>query len=115
MLDWLGKLLGLPHEFLAAGPDGKLGRGGGVIQSTASEATLVALLAARCRAMAGRPAEDALRLVAYSSDQVRIRFRIRIRQPRHGRVVRRGRAAPGRLQLGPGAARVSRTRHDQAC
>lgn len=71
VLDWLGKLLGLPHEFLAAGPDGKLGRGGGVIQSTASEATLVALLAARSRAMTGRPAEDALRMVAYSSDQAR--------------------------------------------
>ena len=79
MLDWLGKLLGLPAKFLAAGPDGKLGRGGGVIQSTASEATLVALLAARCRAMAGRPAEDALRLVAYSSDQVRVRVWDRVR------------------------------------
>ena len=70
VLDWLGKLLGLPPAFLAVGADGRLGRGGGVIQGTASEATLVALLAARSRAMAGRPAEDALRLVAYSSDQV---------------------------------------------
>jgi len=53
------------------GADGAPGRGGGVIQGTASEATLVALLAARARAMAARPPEDALRLVAYSSDQAR--------------------------------------------
>lgn len=41
----------------------------GVIQSTASEATLVALLAAKARAMQGRPAEDAHKVVAYCSDQ----------------------------------------------
>ena len=32
VLDWLAKLLNLPSCFLAYGPDGKLGRGGGVIQ-----------------------------------------------------------------------------------
>ncbi len=69
VLDWLGKLLGLPPAFLAVGPGGARGRGGGVIQGTASEANLVALLAARARALAGRPAADALRLVAYASDQ----------------------------------------------
>ncbi len=42
-----------------------------MIQGTASEANLVALLAARARALAGRPAADALRLVAYASDQAR--------------------------------------------
>lgn len=73
VLDWMAKLLALPAAFLAVGPDGARGRGGGVIQGTASEATLVALLAARTRALAGRPAEDALRLVAYSSDQARKR------------------------------------------
>lgn len=41
----------------------------GVIQSTASEATLVALLAAKARAVQGRPAEDAHKVVAYCSDQ----------------------------------------------
>ncbi len=40
------------------------------MQSTASDATLVALLAAKAKAMAGRPREDAERLIAYSSDQV---------------------------------------------
>lgn len=39
-------------------------------QGTASEALLVALLAARAKALKGRPPEDAVKLVAYSSDQV---------------------------------------------
>ena len=70
VLDWLGKLLGLPSKFLAVGPDGAKGKGGGVIQGTASESTLVCLLAAKAKAMAGRPAEDAAKLVVYTSDQV---------------------------------------------
>lgn len=69
VLDWLGKLLDLPEVFLTTQADGSRGRGGGVIQGTASEATLVALLAARSVAQRGRDADDALRLVAYSSDQ----------------------------------------------
>lgn len=47
MLDWLGKMLELPAEFLAASG----GKGGGVIQGTASEATLVALLGAKAKIM----------------------------------------------------------------
>ena len=39
------------------------------VQGTASEAAVVALLAARSRALAGRPHEDHVRLVAYTSDQ----------------------------------------------
>ena len=46
-MDWLGKMLNLPEEFLFSGK----GNGGGVIQGTASEATLVALLSARSRAI----------------------------------------------------------------
>ncbi|XP_069814627.1 aromatic-L-amino-acid decarboxylase isoform X3 [Dendropsophus ebraccatus] len=73
MLDWLGKLIGLPEQFLA----GSKGEGGGVIQGTASEATLMALLAARTkvtrRLQAENPelseAEIVSRMVAYSSDQ----------------------------------------------
>ncbi|XP_026487619.2 aromatic-L-amino-acid decarboxylase-like [Vanessa tameamea] len=42
-MNWLGKLLGLPEEFLNCSD----GPGGGVIQGSASEATLVALLAAK--------------------------------------------------------------------
>lgn len=63
VLDWLGQLLRLPSAFLS--PQG----GTGVIQSTASEATLVALLSAKARTMQGRPEEDALKLCAYCSDQ----------------------------------------------
>ncbi|KAK9915210.1 hypothetical protein WJX75_006221 [Coccomyxa subellipsoidea] len=69
VMDWLGKLLCLPTSFLAFDEQGKRGLGGGVIQGSASESTLVALLAARARALAGRPMEDAGNLVAYSSDQ----------------------------------------------
>lgn len=62
-MDWLAQLLGLPACFLSSGG------GTGVIQSTASEATLVALLAARARTLAGRQPKDALRLAVYCSDQ----------------------------------------------
>ncbi|XP_038832334.1 aromatic-L-amino-acid decarboxylase-like isoform X3 [Salvelinus namaycush] len=73
MMDWLGKMLKLPEDFIA----GTHGQGGGVIQGTASEATLVALLAARCRVVRMILASDpqypetgiTSKLVAYSSDQ----------------------------------------------
>ena len=73
-MNWLGKMIGLPEEFLHR-PGGS---GGGVIQTTASEATLVCLLAARTRAIKdiqqnepdSLPAEINSRLVAYCSDQV---------------------------------------------
>lgn len=45
MLDWLGKMLGLPKQFLASSG----GKGGGVIQGTASESTFVALLGAKAK------------------------------------------------------------------
>ncbi len=61
VLDWLGRLIGLPESFLSESE-----RGGGVIQGTASEAALVAMVAARRRALAtGRDGE----LVAYCSGQ----------------------------------------------
>uniref|UniRef100_A0AAX7THL0 Aromatic-L-amino-acid decarboxylase n=1 Tax=Astatotilapia calliptera TaxID=8154 RepID=A0AAX7THL0_ASTCA len=73
MLDWLGKMLQLPECFIA----GTHGRGGGVIQGTASEATLISLLAARCKAVrrvqtinAKKSESEILsKLVAYTSDQ----------------------------------------------
>jgi len=69
VLDWLGGMIGLPGEFLSPS-----GSGGGVIQGTASEATLVALVAARSRAMkrhAPRAATTDLgsRLTLYTSTQ----------------------------------------------
>ncbi|XP_034730796.1 aromatic-L-amino-acid decarboxylase isoform X1 [Etheostoma cragini] len=73
MLDWLGKILNLPEHFIA----GTHGHGGGVIQGSASEATLMSLLAARCKAIrrfqASNPdqseAEILSKLVAYTSEQ----------------------------------------------
>jgi aromatic-L-amino-acid decarboxylase len=62
MLDWLGEAIGLPERFLfRAGASG-----GGVIAGTASESTLVSMLAARARA---RKAGHRGELVAYTSDQ----------------------------------------------
>lgn len=66
VLDWLVELCGLPDAFSS-----KSDLGGGVLQPTASEASLVAILGARERALTQHPGAEAL-LVAYSSDQVRI-------------------------------------------
>jgi aromatic-L-amino-acid decarboxylase len=52
VLDWFANLLGLPERFLSSG------EGGGVIQHTASDAALVALLAALHRVSAGRTERD---------------------------------------------------------
>jgi aromatic-L-amino-acid decarboxylase len=65
VLDWLVPLLGLPEKFLSTSS------GGGVIQDTASSATLVALLAARERAtgfISNQKGCDG-RLIAYCSTQ----------------------------------------------
>jgi aromatic-L-amino-acid/L-tryptophan decarboxylase len=65
VLDWLVQMLGLPEKFLSTG------KGGGVIQDTASSASLCALLAARERATAGASNETGCdgRLTAYTSTQ----------------------------------------------
>ncbi|GAU92267.1 hypothetical protein RvY_04368 [Ramazzottius varieornatus] len=73
VMDWLGKAIGLPKEFLHSDTSS----GGGVIQSTCCEATFVALLAARTEAIRRvrqiRPdlddSEINSRLVGYCSDQ----------------------------------------------
>src|SRR5882724_5850215 len=65
VLDWLVPMLGLPERFHSSGT------GGGVIQDTASSASLCALLAARERATqfaSNRKGCDG-RLVAYASTQ----------------------------------------------
>ncbi|XP_032804990.1 aromatic-L-amino-acid decarboxylase-like [Petromyzon marinus] len=76
MTDWLATMLSLPDTFRHDHPEG---RGGGVIQTTVSESNLLALLAARTRALArlrgdacvdvGQDALLNARLVAYTSDQ----------------------------------------------
>lgn len=48
VLDWLGKAIGLPDDFLALKEGSK---GGGVIQTSASECVLVTMLAARAQAI----------------------------------------------------------------
>jgi len=65
VMDWLVGMLGLPEEFLSSG------KGGGVIQDTASSAVLCALLAARERATAYTVNKKGGngRLVAYASTQ----------------------------------------------
>ena len=65
VLDWLAELLALPGCFRSSGP------GGGVIQDSASSATLCALLAARERSTAGESNRAGVRepLLAYASDQ----------------------------------------------
>lgn len=65
VLDWLVPALGLPDKFLSTG------KGGGVIQDTASSATLAALLAARERATGFASNKQGCngKLVAYCSTQ----------------------------------------------
>jgi aromatic-L-amino-acid decarboxylase len=66
VLDWLAELLALPERFRSTGA------GGGVIQSTASDAALVALLAALHRASDGRTEREGVRgaeFTVYTSDQ----------------------------------------------
>lgn len=65
-LDWLAKFLGLPECFLSTAASRT---GGGVIQGTASEACLVAMLAARGRMLRQRPGTPTSALVAYTTDQ----------------------------------------------
>ncbi|XP_055381922.1 3,4-dihydroxyphenylacetaldehyde synthase 2-like [Condylostylus longicornis] len=73
VMDWVGRFLNLPEKFLntADGP------GGGVIQGSASEAILVAILAAREKSIKKiqiqnpdlTEGEIRAKLIAYSSDQ----------------------------------------------
>jgi aromatic-L-amino-acid/L-tryptophan decarboxylase len=64
MMDWMHELLGLPDRFHSTSATG-----GGVIQGSASEATLSAIIAARWRATGGAVNRDGdtSRLVAYAT------------------------------------------------
>ncbi|XP_078098016.1 histidine decarboxylase [Mustelus asterias] len=74
VMDWLAAMLDLPEFYLHKHP---AGRGGGVLQSTVSESTLIALLAARKAKILEMKSTDCnqddsvlnSRLVAYASDQ----------------------------------------------
>jgi aromatic-L-amino-acid decarboxylase len=66
VMDWLREMLGLPTTFASDGP------GGGVIQHSASDAALVALLAALHRASGGATEGDGVaagRFTVYTSGQ----------------------------------------------
>ena len=63
-LDWLVDLLGLPDNYHSRRSDGT---GGGVIQHTASDATLVAMLAGRQRQLRAGASPDAI--CVYASQQ----------------------------------------------
>ncbi len=63
VLDWMARLCDLPEKFLSTS------QGGGVIQGTASEATLVAMVAARHRMRTRQPDTTPGTLVAYTSTQ----------------------------------------------
>lgn len=73
MMDWLAKILGLPEHFLNSAP----GTGGGVIQGSASESCMLALVAGREQTVRRyrrehpemTEGEVRAKLVAYSSDQ----------------------------------------------
>ncbi len=70
VLDWLVHALGLPTAFLSTSRDPvQHFHGGGVIQSTASDAALVALCAARERSLRAHPNARPEHLVAYTSTQ----------------------------------------------
>jgi aromatic-L-amino-acid decarboxylase len=66
MLDWMQELLGLPESFRST-----TASGGGVIQGSASEATLSSILAARWRVTEGHVNKDGdtTKLVAYCTSQ----------------------------------------------
>lgn len=74
VMDWFGKAIGLPSDFITST---KGSRGGGVIQSSASECVLVTMLAARNQAIKylkrNNPHKDDIfflpRLVAYCSKE----------------------------------------------
>ncbi len=73
VMDWLADLLGLPEPFFSTST------GGGVIQDSASSATLVAILAARERATQGRGNADGLPsldrpLTVYASEHAHSSF-----------------------------------------
>ncbi|CAG0919176.1 unnamed protein product [Notodromas monacha] len=76
VMNWLGKMLNLPKEFLHTNNEAT-SLGGGVIQTTMSEATFVTILAARKEATRKlqnkfpslEESEINSRLVAYCSDQ----------------------------------------------
>jgi len=109
VLDWLVDMLGLPAGFKSGGA------GGGVIQDTASSASLCALLAARERATGFRSDEEGCdgRLVAYASEQAHSSIEKAVRIAGLGRRNLRLVEVDGRFALRPDALarRIEEDRH----
>lgn len=82
VLDWLAQALGLPTTYLSTGPT----RGGGVLQSTASEAVLTMMVAARDRYL-----RDTLPAGALDEDAPEALEELALRK--RGRLVALGSAA----------------------
>lgn len=99
VLDWLVELLGLPPRFLSTG------RGGGVIQDSASSATLCALLAARERASGYTAREQGVpaQLVAYCSEETHSSMEKAMAIVGCGRTRLRRIATDARLAMDPAA------------
>ncbi|XP_068668787.1 tryptophan decarboxylase TDC2-like [Aristolochia californica] len=68
VMDWMAKLLKLPTSFMFSGT------GGGVIQTSTSEAILCTLVTARDRALERVGPGNIAKLVAYSSDQTHLTY-----------------------------------------
>ncbi|KAJ2456293.1 hypothetical protein EV183_000220 [Coemansia sp. RSA 2336] len=78
VMDWLAKLLGLDKRYLSLNADGTMSKGGGSIQTTASESLVSCMVAGRemtlDRLRKGGMSEDEIdqhrhKMVAYVSDQ----------------------------------------------
>jgi aromatic-L-amino-acid/L-tryptophan decarboxylase len=68
MMDWMAEAIGLPAGFrFDSGSEDEPARGGGVIQGTASESTLVAMLAGRQRAVSA--GADPASVTVYASEE----------------------------------------------
>lgn len=68
VMDWLGKMLKLPNEFMFSGG------GGGVLQGTTCEAILCTIVAARDQTLKKIGRENINKLVVYGSDQTHSAF-----------------------------------------
>ncbi|KMT18885.1 hypothetical protein BVRB_2g029860 [Beta vulgaris subsp. vulgaris] len=68
VMDWMGKLLNLPQDFLFSGG------GGGVMHESTCEAVVCTLAAARDRALKVHGEEKITKLVVYASDQTHFTF-----------------------------------------
>ena len=107
VLDWMAELLGLPERFRSGGA------GGGVIEESASGATLCALLAARWRTAGDGPFDHLVRLHVDPGAQLDREGdadrRVAARPPPDGRRRRRVRAAAGRARRRDGRRPRRRT------